>query len=136
MLNARVQLTKQSSMLVFDLNLTGFINAQCDRCGDDFELPLNTHGQLLVKFGDEAREVDVDVFIIPATETHFNIAQQLYEYICVTKPLHIVHPDDKNGNSTCNPVFLKKLKDINNHPENRKEKNGDPRWDALKNLKL
>ncbi|MDO9579971.1 MAG: hypothetical protein Q7J06_05315 [Bacteroidales bacterium] len=40
------------------------------------------------------------------------------------------HPDDKNGNSTCDPVMLKKLKELIVEEENE----SDPSWDELKKL--
>ncbi len=44
-----------------------------------------------------------------------------------------MHEDDENGNSTCDPQVLAKLEELSQKEE---EKESDPRWDALKNLKL
>lgn len=134
-LTANVKLTKQNRLLTFDFDIRGSIDVECDRCTDEFHLPLHIHEQMLVKFGEVAMEEDVDVFVIAHTETHFNISQQVYEYICVSKPLHTVHPDDKSGNSTCNHAVLKKLETINKKEKKIRTKNGDPRWDALRNFK-
>jgi uncharacterized metal-binding protein YceD (DUF177 family) len=44
-------------------------------------------------------------------------------------PIRKIHPDDSNGNSTCDPVMLKKLEDLR-----VEESENDPRWDELKKL--
>jgi uncharacterized metal-binding protein YceD (DUF177 family) len=56
--------------------------------------------------------------------------QHCYEYILLALPIQRVHPDDKNGESTCDPGMLDKLKEhiIIEEPET------DPRWDELKKL--
>ena len=45
-------------------------------------------------------------------------------------PIKRVHPDDKNGKSTCDPVMLKKLEELIIDEET----DTDPRWDELKKL--
>lgn len=132
---AIVHLQKQSQLLTFDFDIKGTIDVECDRCCDQFELPVIIHEQMLVKFGDEKREEDIDVYVIPASETHINVAQQIYEYIAVAKPMHVVHPDNAKGESTCNPEFIEKLKSINDHSNDAAGDKSDPRWDALKFLK-
>lgn len=135
-LQVALTLTKQTHMLTFDFNIKGTIHVECDRCSDEFELPIELAEQMIVKFGDEAKEEDMDVFVIPHSETHINIAQQIYEYITVALPMHIVHPDDAKGKSTCNKAVLKELENINKVAKKIKEEKLDPRWDALKNISL
>lgn len=135
-LHADVTLTKQTHMLTFDFSIKGTIHAECDRCSDEFELPIELQEQMIVKFGDEAKEEDLDVFVIPHSETHINVAQQIYEYITVALPMHIVHPDDAKGKSTCNKKVLKDLENINKVAKKAKEEKIDPRWDVLKNINL
>ena len=57
----------------------------------------------------------------------------IYETICLALPHRIVHPDDENGNSTCNPEVLKKLESMS---QTEKPQEIDERWAALKDLKL
>lgn len=131
----KVQLLKQTHLLTFDFIINGSLKVECDRCCEQFELPINTVEQMLVKFGDHAVEEDIDVYVIPASETHINLAHQIYEYIVVAVPMHIVHPDDSKGRSTCNASILKTLEKIQKANKKIKDEKYDPRWDALKNLK-
>jgi hypothetical protein len=41
-----------------------------------------------------------------------------------------VHPVDKHGENTCDPVMIKKLEEF----IIEEEKENDPRWDELKKL--
>ena len=59
-----------------------------------------------------------------------DLKQHFYEFIYLALPIKRVHPDDKSGNSTCDPDMLKKLNEhiVEEEPDN------DPRWDELKKL--
>ncbi len=128
----KLQLTKQTHLLTFDFAINGSLIVACDRCTEEFEMPIRTIEQMLVKFGDHAVEEDIDVYVIPATQTHINLAQQIYEYIIVAIPMHIVHPDDSKGKSTCNATIIKTLEKIQKANSKIKDDKPDPRWDALK----
>jgi uncharacterized metal-binding protein YceD (DUF177 family) len=45
-----------------------------------------------------------------------------------------VHPVDRNGKNTCDPLMIKKLREHLIEVEAEEKKN-DPRWDELKKLK-
>ena len=59
-----------------------------------------------------------------------DLQQHLYEFIHLALPIKRVHPGDKNGKSTCDPVMLKKLEEL----IVEEEKEERPRWDELKKL--
>ncbi|MBK8845880.1 MAG: DUF177 domain-containing protein [Bacteroidetes bacterium] len=126
---AQVEMNKQKHMIQFDISLSGSTQVICDRCNDPFEMDLNSEHLLLLKMGDHVEEEDVDVYVIPQTQTTWNIAQQLYEYVCTAMPMRIVHPEGK-----CNPEFMKTLEHINDHDETEQQE--DPRWKKLKNINL
>ena len=52
--------------------------------------------------------------------------------IILNLPNRRQHPLDENGESTCN----KEMVDLVNKYTEVKEKSSDPRWDALKDLKI
>jgi uncharacterized metal-binding protein YceD (DUF177 family) len=51
----------------------------------------------------------------------------LFEYVVLLLPIKKTHPDDENGNTTCNPDIIKR---INQHSEPEP----DSRWEGLKGL--
>ena len=75
-------------------------------------------------------ESDPDIITVPADENELDMAQYFYEYILLAMPIQRMHPNDREGNSTCDPKMLSKLKE---HAVNE-EDNSDPRWDELKKL--
>ncbi|MBL0053468.1 MAG: DUF177 domain-containing protein [Bacteroidetes bacterium] len=131
-LAVKMELLRQTTMLQFNFDIDGHITTTCDRCTDDFEWQIHTKETLLVKIGDHLEEEDVDVYVIPQSQTHWNVAQQIYEYICMAKPLRTVHSDDAKGKSTCNAAFIAQLEKI--VTKQTKKTEVDPRWDVLKKI--
>jgi len=126
---AKVELIKESTMLIFDFNLKGYVDLVCDRCLEQYAQPLEGSFKLIVKFGEEPEEVSDEIITIPFEQAAFDLTHYFYEYIVLLLPLKHVHPDDENGNSTCNVEMLKQIDEYS-------KKESDPRWAALKNIKL
>jgi len=127
-LRADVELDKHASHLDIKIRIGGAVIINCDRCLEIFSYPIESENRLLVKLGSKWDEDDPDLLSIPVDEHELDIKQYLYEFIHLSLPLQRVHPDDKNGKSTCNPEMLRK---INEHAVNNEI---DPRWDKLKKL--
>jgi len=126
----RLILTREERMLLFHFSLSGEVKLPCDRCLEEVIIPVEGSEQLIVRFGETFSEESDDVVIIPETETRFDVAPYLYEYVHLLLPMRRVHPDDEQGNSTCNPEVIKKLEELSKHPEE------DPRWEGLKELRI
>ena len=112
-----VQLTLVKHTRFFELNfmLNGWAEVSCDRCLDPLRLDMTADAQMFVKFGDHAGEdesEDNDVVILPYDEDRIDVAQYLYEYAHLNLPIRRVHPDDANGDSTCNAEMLSKLNEF------------------------
>ncbi len=132
--NARVNigltLEKHERMLVLTFNIKGTLEVTCSRCLDPFDLPIEGTETLYVKFGEEFKEEDVDVVVIPENESKFDISPYIYDYLHLMVPFRVVHPANEEGVSACDPDVIKRL---NNTEE---QKDSDPRWDKLKGLNL
>ena len=115
----------------------GTVELMCDRCLDQYNQRVKNKNNLLVKFGIETEELSDDLIVLPLDEYQINIAQYLYELIILGLPIKHVHPDDKNGNSTCNPEMLKELEQylVDTAPINNENVQVvDERWNELKKL--
>jgi uncharacterized protein len=123
-------LEKHSVMLILNFSFKGEVTVMCDRCADDFEIPVEGENRLIVKFGPEPGEESEDIIVIGEGEHEIDISQYIYEYITLALPLQRIHGDDENGVSLCDPEVLKKLEEISV----KHEQGTDPRWDALKGL--
>ncbi len=124
-----VHMMKDERMMDFQFKIAGKLTVSCDRCNDPLELMVAGEERLIVKLGDRYFEESDEVQIIPETDHWFNLGPFLYEYIHLLLPVKRIHPDDQDGNSTCNPNMLKILREL------APEHTPDPRWEVLKNLK-
>ena len=127
---ANIEMDKRSTHLDLAIKILGSVKICCDRCLEIFSQPVDCENRLLVKYGKNIEDTDHDILAIPVDEHELDLQQHIYEFIHLALPIKRVHPDDKNGNSTCDPVMLKKLKELIVEEENE----SDPRWDELKKL--
>jgi uncharacterized protein len=105
----RLTLEKQSSLMILWFDLKGTIKVQCDRCLEMYDQPIESHDRIFVKFGEKEFSNGDDVIWVSTNDYQLNMAQLIYEYIGLALPIKRVHPDDKNGNSTCDPEMIEKL---------------------------
>lgn len=127
-----IDFEKAETVLTLTFRMKGFITQTCDRCLEEFEIPVNTTQVLLVRFGIPGVGETDDIIVIPHGEHQLNVAQHIYDYLSLLIPMRVVHPDDENGNPGCNPEFLNRLE----NESDKDDPQGDPRWEILKNLKL
>ena len=128
-IDANVEMIKESTMLIFNFDLQGSVELMCDRCLENYNQELKGDFKLIVKFGEETEEISDEIITISADSNEFDLTHYLYEYIVLLLPLKHVHPDDKEGNHTCDVEMLKQIEEYS-------EAKADPRWAALKDIKL
>jgi len=128
--NVTVEITmvKEERMMDLHLEISGKVRVACDRCNEPVEMEVKGRERLIVKLGDHWEEESEDVQVIPDTAHEIDLAPFLYEYIHLLLPARRVHPDDRNGQSGCNPDVLKKLEELAPHHTR------DPRWETLGQL--
>lgn len=129
-----VRFDKKSNFFLLHFDVDGKLLANCDRCGDEFEMQLWDEFDLVIKLaGEDAEDVDdeADVVFIPRSETVIDISKWIYEFVLLSIPLQRVHPDKADGTSGCNPEALKLLGLLSEHEE--KPKNDI--WKGLEALK-
>jgi uncharacterized metal-binding protein YceD (DUF177 family) len=127
---ANIDMDKRSTHVDLIIRISGSVRINCDRCLEPFSQPIGSENRLLVKFGKRLEDIDPDIISVPADEHELDLQQQIYEFIMLALPIKRVHPADKKGKSTCDPVMLKKLEEL----IVEEEKTIDPRWDELRKL--
>ena len=120
-----IELIKEPSFLDLHIKMDGLVSVDCDRCLERADFPVKGDFRLVVKFGSDFNEESDEVIVIPATESRLDLRQFLFEYINLMLPIKRVHADE----SECNHKIIDKLEEYSK-PET------DPRWEALKNIKL
>ena len=124
-----LDIEKESRLMVLVFHFEGALQLVCDRCLDTYSQPIQGDFRLIVKYGEKMEEVSDELVTIPYDDSYFDISQYVYEFVRLLIPMKRIHPDDENGNSTCDAEMLRKL-------EAYEEVKTDPRWDALKGLKI
>lgn len=123
--------TKSERLMEMDLSFEGEVIVPCDRCGENFSLPIDFEESVVVKLGDENDE-DEGMIILKRGETEFDISHYLYESISLSLPTVRVHPE-VDGEPRCDESIMAKINEGKN--DNKDDDDIDPRWAALKNLK-
>lgn len=134
---ANIELTKQSTLLILDMKVEGQVELQCDRCLEDYQQNVTNANKMYVKFGNEEEDQSDDIIVVPFDEHELNIAQYIYELIILGLPIQHVHPYDEDGNSTCDPEMLNKLNEYlveEVEDSEDEEEQIDERWSELKKL--
>lgn len=131
---ANVHLLKHSTMLEFFIDITGEVEVACDRCLEPLKLPINYSGRLIVKIGNDEISDNDELWVVSENEFEVNLAQYLYESICLSLPISRYHGIEGSSEKDCNPQMLSRIGSVGSI---KPKTNGitDPRWDILKNLK-
>jgi uncharacterized protein len=131
-----LELDRQSTLMVLDMHIHGSVGVECSRCLDDLLISLDITDKVVIKFGDEvadSRYIGEEVQVVSIRDHEINIAHYIYEFILLGLPVKMVHPQDEDGNSSCNSDMLDKLDGYSVHEDEESEET-DPRWDKLKDL--
>ena len=108
----------------------GEVKTECDRCLGEMRVEVSGRERLNVRFSDEETTDEEDTVILPESASEIDLTPWMYEFIAVRMPLRHTHPDGE-----CDPEMVKYLVDDEDETESEGEKDTDPRWDALKELK-
>lgn len=125
-----LDIEKSELMMTLSFNIEGAVRVPCDRCADEFDIAIESNQEFFVKFGSEPAEESDDVIVVPADQHDLDISSLIYEFIILSIPIHRVHPEGE-----CNPEVLQMLIQ-EEEPTTEVEDETDPRWSALKGLKL
>ena len=124
-----LEVLREELMMTLNFHLEGKVLVTCDRCADEFYIPIQSEQVFYIKFGAEGVEESDDVVVVPAEEHAYDVRSLIYEYIILSIPIHRVHPEGE-----CNPKVLALL----SHDEEPSDEEiaTDPRWAALKDVKI
>ncbi len=132
----KVLLNKSSALMTLDFNINGQVETVCDNCLEAMVLDVKHKARMFLKFGEEYDEPTDEIIVLPHEAYEVNVAQLIYEFICVVLPIRHVHEEDENGNLTCDPEMLSRLDEYLVEQASQEEQDDyiDPRWEALKSL--
>ena len=122
-------------IIKLDFLFKGQVTLPCDRCLDPVHVALDFTDNLLVKLMPwiEEPEEEDNLWVVNENTYELDLFHFVYEALSLALPTQVIHPDDENGNSTCNPEVMEKLKELTPHEKGTDDI--DPRWEALKQIK-
>ena len=127
-----VKFDNRESIFVLDFYIGGWVEVECDRCTECFNQEILDEHRVYVKLDAEAKhqQEDEDIIYLSPNDIYVDVSQLIYELVNLSLPMQKICPPKADGSPGCNKKVLKILegkKDNNKEP--------DPRWAALKNLK-
>ena len=131
-LHVSVSIRKMAGFFELLFHTHGSVVVTCDRCLDDMDQPIDTDNKLLVKLGDTYSEDD-DTVTIDENEGILDMSWFIYEFVMLAIPIKHVHAPGK-----CNSAMTQKLEELSGAVRSSEEEEEmiDPRWEALKQLKV
>lgn len=135
-LKATVELDKQETMLVLQIQIDGTVKLECDKCLAEFDSPMSIQERQIVKFAeDELESDDLEIIILNKKESSIDVAPILYELVTVSIPF-IKNCEDGGNGQTCDQEMIARLENLAPGTEQKEETDSeDPRWAALRKLK-
>jgi len=130
-----VTLLKNTTLLELNFKISGTVNINCDITNEPFNQNIENEFDLVVNFGDEYNDENIDILVLPHGAYEINIQQYIYELIVLSVPIKRIHPGVEDG--TLSSDILEKLKELSPKlDDEQKEDNKeiDPRWNTLKKL--
>ena len=127
----KLDIDRQETLMVLHFGIEGTVRVACDRCADEFDLPIRDEREFFLKLGTENAQESDDVEVVPAEQADYDISSLVYEFIILAVPMHRVHLEGQ-----CNPEVMAMLSAEQTVGETEEENEIDPRWAALKNIKF
>jgi uncharacterized protein len=119
--HVHVSLEKKETMLIAIFTINGNVSANCDRCNDPIDVPVNGTYQLVYKFGLEP-ELDENLVVLHPDAYEIDVKEQIYEFITVSLPTRLVHPKGE-----CNEEMIALLAEYSG--QNASSHDDDDDWD-------
>ncbi|MBK7883990.1 MAG: DUF177 domain-containing protein [Chitinophagaceae bacterium] len=115
--NVKLLLDKKTGFMLLKFEIGGTANVICDRCGNTISQDLWDEFNMVVKLVENAEEMndqeeDPDVFYLPRTESHLQIAGWIYEFVLLSVPMQRMCKIEEVGGPQCNKEVLEKLKSM------------------------
>lgn len=132
-LHVSVSIRKATGFFELQFHTEGTVTVPCDLCLDDMSQPIVTDNMLIAKLGAETNTDDDEVVIVDENEGILDTSWLIYEFVALAIPIKHVHAPGK-----CNDAMTKKLEELSatRSGDETAEETIDPRWEALKSLKV
>ncbi|MBR3945786.1 MAG: DUF177 domain-containing protein [Bacteroidales bacterium] len=134
--DVKVTLLKKKTSMLMNFDLSGTVKLTCDRCLELYNQPIEISDEILVNYGDETNfDTNSDAVTLSRDANSINVSSFIYEYSHFALPIAHYHPEDADGNPTCDPKMIDLIDKYKVEETEKTEDAIDPRWEALRELK-
>lgn len=135
--NVKMTLNKKPSFILLKFEIGGTLEVNCDRCYSNLPLNLWDEFNTTIKMVEDPekmneQEEDSEMYYISQSESHFDIANWIYEFIILTIPMQKTCEYEKMDGPHCNPAAMELLKKMEPKIIETKE---NPIWKGLEKFK-
>lgn len=127
-LSSRLIMSKKFDSLVFNFEIDGKVETDCDRCTANINFPISSEFELIFKFDEKEREEEDIIYIHPDSH-EINVSKYLYDHIILSLPMIKVYDCENEDILPCNTKVLDYLDN-----EQESTANQSRLGEALKNL--
>ncbi len=121
----RVELEKSETMLQLDIEITGEVQVECDRCLDPCWIEIEYSNPLVVKFtNDEQLAQEFDGEVMWTTSDQLDLSHYIYESIILSLPYQRVHQDESECNAEVTSYLAGVEEALCEHDEEQGEVDG------------
>ena len=130
----QLELYKKTTLLELNFDISGYVSVHCDLTSEPYNQDIKCDFDLVVKFGEEFNDEEIDMLVLPHGAYEVNVQQYIYELVILSVPSKRVHPGIEDG--TLNSEILDKLEELSPKLDNKNKSDSetDPRWNTLKKL--
>lgn len=122
-------LVKQNHLMQLQFSISGTVNLSCDRCLIDYDFPIESHEELVLKFGDPDESTD-QILAINEGDAGADVSHYLFEYIILALPNRRV-PCEIDDEVECDEETRQKLEE-----NSVQETEPNPVWEKLNKIKF
>ena len=147
--DVKLLLDKKAGFILLKFEIGGALETTCDRCNNFLPLELWDEFNITLKMVDDpelmnGQEEDPDVYYINRSESHFDVANWIYEFINLSLPMQKTCSYEKMDGPYCNKTAMDLLKKMEPRPtessgraeeKTETENKDNPIWKGLEKFK-
>ncbi|MFI3277622.1 MAG: DUF177 domain-containing protein [Rikenellaceae bacterium] len=119
-LDAEIKMRNMGSSMDLDIEITGVVTVECDRCLDPLDIEIQYQTPLIVKLIDtteiDQEDSDGDIMWLARSEKSLDLTQYIYESVILSLPMQRVHPIEE-----CNADMMDRFSIITQEEEDALE---------------
>ena len=124
-----LELEKTDTFIKLSFDISGEVELTCDRSLRNFNQRIKLNQDLILKFGEEDRELSDEISMINWNTEYLNVSQYIFEFIGLAIPMRKIHPELQDQiNMEEDIIYTTEIDDD-------EKTEIDPRWSVLRNIK-